>query len=176
MAHHFRHAVGTSPRHFFGGHLDLPNFATPGVPFHRSPRHPQRFRAADLPDEIAIKGRGGTDFRPGFAWLEEHDIRPGVCLYLTDMLCSSYPETEPAFDVVWANYAEPPGDWNREPWGERIDMAGRAAPCTPGKHGNQARDPAPGRAICSSRACGSLTSTPAPSIPDLSRFSARILR
>ena len=80
------------------------------------------YAGADLPDEIAIKGRGGTDFRPGFAWLEENDIQPGVCLYLTDMLCSSYPETEPAFDVVWANYAEPPGDWNREPWGERIQI------------------------------------------------------
>ena len=80
------------------------------------------YAGADLPDEIAIKGRGGTDFRPGFAWLEENAIRPGVCLYLTDMLCSSYPETEPAFDVVWANYAEPPGDWNREPWGERIQI------------------------------------------------------
>ena len=41
------------------------------------------YAAADLPDEIAIRGRGGTDFRPGFAWLEEHDIQPGVCLYLT---------------------------------------------------------------------------------------------
>ena len=81
------------------------------------------YAASDLPDEIAVKGRGGTDFRPGFAWLEENGIRPGVCLYLTDMLCSSYPETEPAFDVIWANYAEPPGDWNREPWGERIDIA-----------------------------------------------------
>ena len=81
------------------------------------------YAASDLPDEIAIKGRGGTDFRPGFAWLEEHDIRPGVCLYLTDMLCSSYPETEPGYPVCWVNYAEPPGDWNREPWGERIDIA-----------------------------------------------------
>ena len=80
------------------------------------------YAASDLPHEIAVKGRGGTDFRPGFAWLEENGIRPGVCLYLTDMLCSSYPETEPAFDVVWANYAEPPGDWNREPWGERIQI------------------------------------------------------
>ena len=77
---------------------------------------------ADRPDEIAIRSRGGTDFRPGFAWLEQHSIRPGVCLYLTDMLCSSYPETEPDFGVVWCNYGEPPGDWNREPRGERIDI------------------------------------------------------
>ena len=81
------------------------------------------YAAADLPDEIAIRGRGGTDFRPGFAWLEEHDIRPGVCLYLTDMLCSSYPETEPPYTTIWVNYSQPPGDWNREPWGERIDIA-----------------------------------------------------
>ena len=80
------------------------------------------YAASDLPDEIAIRGRGGTDFRPGFAWLEERDIRPGVCLYLTDMLCSSYPDPEPDFGVVWCNYGQPPGDWNREPWGERIDI------------------------------------------------------
>ena len=29
------------------------------------------YAASDLPDEIAIKGRGGTDFRPSFAWLEK---------------------------------------------------------------------------------------------------------
>ena len=86
-------------------------------------RDAAEYAASDLPDEIAIKGRGGTDFRPGFAWLEEQDIRPGVCLYLTDMLCSSYPGTEPAYPVCWVNYSEPPGDWNREPWGERIDIA-----------------------------------------------------
>ena len=80
------------------------------------------YTADDLPDEIAVKGRGGTDFRPGFAWLDEHDIRPGVCLYFTDMECSSYPETEPGFEVIWVNYSDPPGDWNREPWGERIDI------------------------------------------------------
>ena len=80
------------------------------------------YAASDLPDEITVKGRGGTDFRPGFAWLEEHGIRPGVCLYLTDMLCSSYPETEPESPTIWCNYGQPPGDWNREPWGERIDI------------------------------------------------------
>ena len=81
------------------------------------------YAACDLPDEIVIKGRGGTDFRPGFAWLDEQGIRPGVCIYLTDMLCSSYPDTEPHFPVIWANYSKPPDDWNREPWGDRIDIA-----------------------------------------------------
>ena len=77
----------------------------------------------ELPEEIALKGRGGTDFRPGFEWLDGQGIQPAVCLYFTDMECSSYPEAEPGFDVVWVNWSRPPGDWNREPWGERIDIA-----------------------------------------------------
>ena len=77
----------------------------------------------DLPDEIAVKGRGGTDFRPGFEWLDEQGIRPAVCLYFTDMECSRYPGTEPSFPTVWVNYSTPPAEWNREPWGERIDIA-----------------------------------------------------
>ncbi len=81
------------------------------------------YSAADLPDEIAVKGRGGTDFRPGFEWMERQGIRPAVCLYFTDMLCSRYPETEPGFDVLWINYVDPPSERFREPWGERIDIA-----------------------------------------------------
>ena len=77
----------------------------------------------DLPDEIALKGRGGTDFRPGFEWLDEQGIQPAVCLYFTDMECSSYPEAEPPFPVVFVNWGPPPSAWNREPWGERIDIA-----------------------------------------------------
>ena len=76
----------------------------------------------DLPDEIALKGRGGTDFRPGFEWLDERGIQPGVCLYFTDMLCSDYPEAEPGFPTIWVNYSSVPSEWNREPWGERIDI------------------------------------------------------
>ena len=77
----------------------------------------------NLPEEIALKGRGGTDFRPGFEWLDEQGIQPSVCLYFTDMKCSRYPEAEPAFPVSWINWGPPPSDWNREPWGERIDIA-----------------------------------------------------
>ena len=80
------------------------------------------YSCADLPDGIELKGGGGTDFRPGFAWLEEQGKQPGMCLYLTDMECSSYPEMEPGFLVAWVNWSDPPGECNRKPWGERIDM------------------------------------------------------
>ncbi len=77
----------------------------------------------ELPEEIALKGRGGTDFRPGFEWLDEQGIQPAVCLYFTDMECSRYPEAEPPFPVIFCNWSEPPEDWNHQPWGERIDIA-----------------------------------------------------
>ena len=82
------------------------------------------YSGSDLPDGIELKGGGGTDFRPGFEWLEEQGKQPSVCLYLTDMECTSFPEAEPGFPVMWINWSEPPAEWHREPWGERIDMAG----------------------------------------------------
>ena len=80
------------------------------------------YPAGELPDSITIKGRGGTDFRPGFAWLHEHGVHPGCCLYLTDMECDSYPETAPGYPVIFCNWGPPPGTRNREPWGEPIDI------------------------------------------------------
>ena len=80
-----------------------------------------QYPTGELPDRISIKGRGGTDFRPGFAWLHEQGVRPGCCLYLTDMECDSYPEAEPGYPVVWVNWGAAGGP-NREPWGERIDI------------------------------------------------------
>ena len=78
-----------------------------------------QYPAGELPDSITIKGRGGTDFRPGFAWLREQGVRPGCCLYLTDMECDSYPEAAPPYPVAWVVWG---GDRYREPWGERIDI------------------------------------------------------
>ena len=80
------------------------------------------YSAGELPDSITIKGRGGTDFRPGFAWLHEQGMRPSCCLYLTDMECDSYPEAEPPYPVAWCVWGPPTGDRYREPWGERIDI------------------------------------------------------
>ena len=72
------------------------------------------YAAGDLPEEIALKGRGGTDFRPGFEWLAGQGLRPSCCLYFTDMECDSYPEDEPGFSCPvlrlgtgWRNAAQP---------------------------------------------------------------------
>ena len=82
------------------------------------------YAADDLPEEIAIKGRGGTDFRPGFAWLDEHGIDPGVCLYFTDMECSDYPEAEPVFPSRLLRLRRQRQPWRHPaPWGEHIPIA-----------------------------------------------------
>ena len=86
-------------------------------------RHAAEHSAFDLPEEIVVRGRGGTDFRPGFAWLDQRGIRPGACLYFTDMECSRYPDTEPDFPVLWIDWSDPPSDFARAPWGERIAIA-----------------------------------------------------
>ena len=74
----------------------------------------------ELPEEIVLKGRGGTDFRPGFEWLDEQGMQPAVCLYFTDMECSSYPETEPVFPVIWVDHSKSSSEVNGQPWGDRI--------------------------------------------------------
>ena len=86
-------------------------------------------RPTTCPTRSSLKGRGGTDFRPGFEWLDEQGIQPAVCLYFTDMECSSYPEDGAGLSrQCGCNWSDPPEDWNREPWGERIDISpGRAA-------------------------------------------------
>ena len=85
----------------------------------------EHYAPGELPERIVVKGRWGTDFRPGFARLAEQGIQPAVCLYFTDMDCDRYPETEPDFPVAWIDYSpaaglspEPP------PWGEHIRISG----------------------------------------------------
>ena len=80
------------------------------------------YRFGDLPGTLTVRGRGGTDFRPGFAWLAQEGIVPDCCLYLTDMACDRYPETPPPFPVLWCRWGPAPPARDA-PWGERIDIA-----------------------------------------------------
>ena len=64
---------------------------------------PQEFNSQEFwkIDQFKPEGFGGTDFRPGFEWVEEQGIRPAVAVYLTDFECDDFPETAPDYDVIW---------------------------------------------------------------------------
>ena len=81
------------------------------------------YAAGDLPEEIALKGRGGTDFRPGFEWIAEQGLRPSCCLYFTDMECDTYPENAPDYPTLWCDWRPAGGTWGSPPpWGEHISI------------------------------------------------------
>jgi len=59
------------------------------------------------PDEkikLEIQGGGGTDFAPGFDYIEETGIEAKAIVYLTDGQCSSYPKQYPDTPTLWAVY------------------------------------------------------------------------
>ena len=81
----------------------------------------QDHASGELPERIVVKGRWGTDFRPGFARLAERGERPACCLYFTDMDCDRYPEAEPPFPVAWIDWSPRDASWAQPPpWGEHI--------------------------------------------------------
>lgn len=50
---------------------------------------------------LNLVGGGGTDFKPGFVWLEEHhEVRPDVVVYFTDGCCSRFPDSCPV-PLMW---------------------------------------------------------------------------
>jgi predicted metal-dependent peptidase len=63
--------------------------------------------------KLEPKGGGGTDFRPGFEYLEKEGITPKFGLYLTDGDCNSFPDVPPSFPLIWVlteqnRYFDPP--------------------------------------------------------------------
>src|SRR5262249_48403717 len=62
----------------------------------------EHWSPSDGPLVLSPKGGGGTDHRPVFEWLEQQGIAPSCLICLTDM-DSLFPETVPAFPVLWAS-------------------------------------------------------------------------
>lgn len=60
-------------------------------------------------DDFKLKpaGGGGTDFRPGFSYIDEHNLNPKAVIYLTDGECLSFPQ-EPDYAVLWAQFGHFP--------------------------------------------------------------------
>lgn len=59
----------------------------------------------DEPMRLQPKGGGGTDFRPGFDYIETNDLHPKAVVYLTDGCCSSFPDP-PEFPVLWTLFED----------------------------------------------------------------------
>ncbi|GEP94488.1 vWA domain-containing protein [Chitinophaga cymbidii] len=59
----------------------------------------------DTPIQLNPYGGGGTDFRPGFTYIEENDLQPKVAVYLTDGECRRFP-SEPEYPVLWAQFGK----------------------------------------------------------------------
>lgn len=77
----------------------------------------QEISTDDLPISLTPKGGGGTDFRPPFIWLEQHDITPACMIYLTDLGCNSYPDP-PDYPTLWAHI----GRYSDPPFGECVEI------------------------------------------------------
>ena len=48
-----------------------------------------------------VQGRGGTDMRRAWAWMEEAKYYPDVCIVMTDMQTPFPSNMRPAKDVLW---------------------------------------------------------------------------
>ena len=83
--------------------------------------HVEEFESDDLPEALTVRGGGGTDFRPGFDWVEDEGLTPACLLYFTDMECSSFPE-EPQYPVLWCDYGQE-DTWKRRGALRRDDPA-----------------------------------------------------
>lgn len=77
----------------------------------------QQFAAGET-IQLEAKGGGGTDFRPAFAWVNEHGVEPCCLVYLTDLCCGSYPEI-PDYPVLWVTASR-----RTAPFGETVRMEG----------------------------------------------------
>jgi predicted metal-dependent peptidase len=64
----------------------------------------------------SIKGGGGTDFRPVFAWVDSMEMRPELLLYFTDA-AGKFPPLPPDYAVIWLVKGR-----GAVPWGERIQL------------------------------------------------------
>lgn len=72
----------------------------------------------DGPVQLKPSGGGGTDFKPGFEWIDKQEMKPKTVVYFTDGICWSFPET-PDYPVLWAIY----GGYDFDPpFGETVNI------------------------------------------------------
>lgn len=75
---------------------------------------PEQIDTTKYPLDLKPKGFGGTDFKPGFKWVDKENFDPVCLIYITDGYCNSFPE-EPDYPVLWLVTAK---DKFEPPFGE----------------------------------------------------------
>ena len=72
-------------------------------------------------DVVTFKGRGGTDFRPVFDWIDKtcrhSGTAPDFLAYLTDCM-GRFPDIQPPYPVIWCAVGTSP----KVPWGALINI------------------------------------------------------
>jgi predicted metal-dependent peptidase len=81
-------------------------------------------------DQVEFKavGRGGTDLRPAFKWIDDNDPDCSLIVALTDLEIGD-PGPEPHAPVLWAAYGDPRIVTYLKstlPWGDVIDVGADA--------------------------------------------------
>ena len=85
-----------------------------------------KYNISELPNELELQGGSGTSYKSSFHWLEEHNIKPNACFYLSDLECWDFPDKEPDYLVLW--YKPELKNTNRflldkkVPWGHIVNM------------------------------------------------------
>ena len=76
------------------------------------------YESYERDDALDIKphGGGGTAFSPVFRYMEEHNIEPVACIFLTDLYCNDF-GPEPDYPVLWVTTDE-----GKAPFGEVVLM------------------------------------------------------
>ena len=101
--------------------LDLIDSMAPSkisiLPFDTRVVNPQVYEAGDKVS-IKVSGRGGTNFRPIFDWVDKNVDDVVVCIILTD-LAGKYPQSIPEYPVLWLTHKQ---DTTPVPFGHIINV------------------------------------------------------
>ena len=92
-------------------------------------RDPLKVHVRDL-QHMEIRGRGGTDFRPAIAYVENQNPKPHIVIYITDGAGPAPEFPPPGIHFIWVIV---PSTWAHIParWGDMVILTDHLPPMMP---------------------------------------------